>query len=258
VWNDVDAYALSYRGGLGANPASSAKLEDYITDAKLALETVANSSGQKPVLLGQGMGALIAMKIAQDSPERLGGLVLISPYAPRDWSDQQLWMASTIGNWAYSAAYAGGVSAKDFWTANFPSGFLQSRLATEMLNKYALVRDPFEYKGVIQDVNFSKLSWLDKAFSSLETAKLSVLHVFARYDTMNPLFAQRQLRIRLEGVMKDRYRAVILNSGKYVSMDWKWQKAAVNIEAFVRDGGIPANVIENEEVLDPATADPDR
>ena len=258
TWSYVDAYALSYRGGLGAAPATGATLEEYVSDATAALERVAKLTGQKPVLLGQGMGALIAMRIAQRTPDALGGLVLVAPYAPRDWSDQQLWIASTIGNWAYGAAYAGGQNAKDFWAANFPSGFLQSRLAVEMLNKYALTRDPFEYKGVIQDVQFTKLEWLGKAFDGLEKAKFNVLHVIARYDTINPLGAQRILRKQLEASLEQRYKVVILNSGKYVSLDWRWEQAWSSIAEFVRDGQLKSNFIENEAVLDPVTADPDK
>ncbi len=258
IWRDVDAYALSYRGGLGATPATSATLEEYVTDASVALERVTVLTGEKPVLLGQGMGALIAMRIAQRSPSALGGLVLIAPYAPRDWSDQQLWMAGTIGNWAYSAAYSGGQNAKDFWAANFPSGFLQSKLTVTMLNNYALTRDPFEYKSVIQDVNFTKLEWLGEAFTGLEAAKFNVLHVIARYDTINPLGAQRILRKQLEASLEQRYKVVILNSGKYVSLDWRWTQAAISIAEFVRNGQLKANFIENETVLDPVTADPDK
>lgn len=258
IWSDVDAYALSYRGGLGATPATGATLEDYIADATLALERVAALTGEKPVLLGQGMGALIAMRLAQRSPNALGGLVLVAPYAPRDWSDQQLWMAGTIGNWAYSAAYSGGQNAKDFWAANFPSGFLQSKLAVELLNKYALNRDPFEYKGVIQDVNFTKLEGLTQAFDGLEKAKFNVLHVIARYDTINPLGAQRILRKQLTASLEQRYKVVILNSGKYVSMDWRWEQAAKSIAEFVKNGQLKTNFIENEAVLDPITADPDK
>ena len=258
AWRDIDAYALSYRGGLGATSATGATLEDYVSDAAVALERVAALTGQKPVLLGQGMGALIAMRLAQRAPNALGGLVLAAPYAPRDWSDQQLWMASTIGNWAYSAAYSGGQNAKDFWAANFPSGFLQSKLAVEMLNNYALTRDPFEYKGVIQDVQFTKLEWLAQAFTGLETAKFNVLHVIARYDTINPLGAQRILRKQLEASLGERYRVVILNSGKYVSLDWRWRESAKNIAQFVKNGHLQRNVIENEAVLDPVTADPDK
>ncbi len=255
-WKSVDAYALSYRGGLGAAPTTQANLDEYITDSRVALESLARGSSQKPVLIGQGMGALIALKIAQDTPDMIGGLVLIAPYAPRDWSDQQLWMVQTIGNWAYGAAFKGGEDAKTFWIANFPSGFIQTKLAAEILKKYAVKKDPFEYRGVIDDVNFTKLGWLDAAYTSLERAKFNVLHVIARYDTINPIFAQRQLRKRLETALGARYRTVILNSGKYVSLDWKWQKAASSIEAFVRDGNLPANVIENESVLDAVTQDP--
>jgi pimeloyl-ACP methyl ester carboxylesterase len=256
VWTDVDAYALSYRGGQGAAPATAARLEDYVTDAGNALEKIRRSSQQNPVLLGQGMGALIALKIAQQNPDAIGGLVLIAPYAPRDWSDQQRWMVQTIGSWAYGAAFAGGESARTFWAANFPSGFIQARLAADSLKKHALTRDPFEYKGVIQDVNFSKLEWLSAAYNSLENASFNVLHIVARYDSINPIGAQRQLRTNLEAALGDRYRVVILNSGKYVSLDWKWQKAASNIQTFARDGSLSANVIENEESLDPLTESP--
>jgi pimeloyl-ACP methyl ester carboxylesterase len=255
AWRDVDAYAVSYRGGIGAAKAQAATLEDYVTDAKTALQSVTPSS-RKPVLVGQGMGALIALRIAQESPEALGGLVLIAPYAPRDWSDQQLWMVRLIGNWAYGAAYNGGEDAKAFWKANFPSGFIQTRLATEMLERHALTRDPFEFRGVIEDVNFTKLEWLDAAYQSLERAKFNVLHVVARYDSINPIGAQRELRKRLEPELGARYRVVILNSGKYVSMDWKWLTAAKAIESFARDGQLPANIIENEEALDPVTEGP--
>ncbi|NJK44951.1 MAG: hypothetical protein HC933_12265 [Pleurocapsa sp. SU_196_0] len=68
VWKDVDAYTLSYRGGQGAAPTTTARLEDYVTDARNALEKISGSSAQKPVLLGQGMGALIALKSRRNDP----------------------------------------------------------------------------------------------------------------------------------------------------------------------------------------------
>ena len=105
---------------------------------------------------------------------------------------------------------------------------------------------------------FTKLEWLGKAFDGLETAKFNVLHVIARYDTINPLGAQRILRKQLEASLEQRYKVVILNSGKYVSLDWRWEQAWSSIAEFVRDGQLKTNFIENEAVLDPVTADPDK
>ena len=254
-------YAVSLRGMLGAKPATSATLSDYEQDATDALKAARtdaleqNGTGSAPkvVLVGQGMGTLLALKLAQDHPDALEGLVLIAPYVQREWSDQQAWLARTLGGAFYNNYWGDAQSARNFWRDYFPTGFLQRDLANRYQQTYADQRAPYEYRDVLNEVTLGPLRWLPGAYSSLERAKIPVLHVAARYDVVNPLVAQQRLRENLSQMLDERYFFASLNSGRFVSMDWKWRNAASLLEDFVKDLKLDQPLIERETPLDPAT-----
>jgi pimeloyl-ACP methyl ester carboxylesterase len=247
-------YAASLRGMFDAKPAaSSTGFNDYLSDAKDALERVRNDSGSSKVaLVGQGMGALLALKLANEMPDFLESLTLVSPYGPRAWSDQQLFLANFIGERAYSGVFAGGESARTFWLENFPSWVVQRDTPRLYLQRYAAQKVPFEYEAVIREITLGRLDWLQPAYTKLEQARFPLLHIAARYDVLNPLNAQLELRRSLETQLDRRYNFALLLSGRLVSIDWKWREAVTVLETFLRDGKLEKPVIQNEEALDPA------
>lgn len=249
-------YAVSLRGMLGAKAAASATLSDYVTDAGDALEAVRkDASTNQVVLVGQGMGSLLALKLAQERPQELEALALIAPYVQREWSDQQAWLARTLGGAFYNNFWGSTDSARNFWRDYFPTGFIQRDLANQYLQRYADQRAPFEYREVLDEVTLGPLRWLQGAYASLEQAKFPVLHVAARYDVVNPLVAQQRLRDDLGQKLDQRYFFASLNSGRFISMDWKWQNAAAVLNDFASDLKLDSPLIERETPLDPATDD---
>jgi pimeloyl-ACP methyl ester carboxylesterase len=246
-------YAASLRGMVGAKPASpTTTFADYLIDARVALEIARDDSGSNQVaLVGQGMGAMLALKLATENPETLESLTLVSPYGPRDWSDQQRFLANAIGERAYSGVFAGGETARTFWLENFPSWIVQRDMPREYLQRYASQKVPFESEPVIREITFGPLEWLSGAYAKLETTNLPVLHIAARYDVLNPLNAQLELRGTLERQLDRKYNFALFLSGRLVSLDWKWRDALGVLETFLNDGKLNGSVIQNEEALDP-------
>ncbi len=263
-------YAVSLRGMMGAQAASNATFNDYVTDAQDALEAarkdaaiqdakltgkpeLVRMAAPKVVLIGQGMGSLLALKLAQEKPQELEGLAVIAPFVPREWSDQQAWLARTVGDAFYNNFWGDQTSAQSFWRDYFPSGFIQRDLARQYLEQYADARVPFEYRDVIREVTLGPLRWLQGAYDSLEKQTFPVLQIAARYDVVNPLVAQERLREALGQSLDARYSFAAFNSGRFVSMDWKWQNSAALIADFAKDLKLDTPVIEREIPLDPAT-----
>jgi pimeloyl-ACP methyl ester carboxylesterase len=246
-------YAASLRGMFAAKPAASTTtFNDYRSDARAALELVRKNSGSSKVaLVGEGMGALLALKLANEFPEQLESLTLVSPYGPRDWSDQQLFLANFIGERAYSGVFAGGEAAQTFWLENFPSWMVQRDTPRSYLERYAAQKVPFEYEQVIREITLGRLDWLQGAYDKLEKSKFPVLHIVARYDVINPLNAQLEMRRSFEQQLDQRYNFALFLSGRLVSIDWKWREALTVLETFLKDGKLEKPVIQNEEALDP-------
>ncbi len=253
---NFERHAVSYRGMLGAATATQATLEDYQTDALNAIENVRQN--RKIVLVGQGIGALFAVRIAEDHPDWIDRLVLIAPYVPRLWSDTQAQVGRFVGSQIYNSIYASADNSANFWRENFGNGIVQQDIEKKYFEKYAKLRQPFEFRNVLEAALFDQFKDLQSTYTSLERASFPVLHLVARYDVSNPIGAQRRLREDLARQLGSRYSLAILNSGKYVSLDWKWQKAAALIEDFSSQGRLIAPIIENEDALDPLTATPDR
>jgi pimeloyl-ACP methyl ester carboxylesterase len=252
----VERHAVSYRGMLGAPTATQATIEDYQTDAISAIESVRQN--RKIVLLGQGIGALFAVRIARDHPDWIDRLILVAPYAPRQWSDAQTQVARFMGSQIYNGVYDSADNTANFWRDNFGNGIVQAGLEQKYFEKYAKLRQPFEFRNVLEDALFSPFKDLQGAYIALEKGLFPVLHIVARYDTSNPIGAQRRLREDLAKQLGSRYSLALLNSGKYVSLDWKWQKAGSLIDEFIQRGRLLGNIIENEEALDPLTEPVDK
>jgi hypothetical protein len=154
--------------------------------------------------------------------------------------------------------YTKKAAAQAFWNDNFANGFAQKSEGKKYLEFYAKDKIPFEYKSVLQDVFFNKLPDLETDFSKLENAKLPLLHIAARYDVTNPIGAQRLLRVRLEQSMPERYSYAVLNSGKYVTLDWHWKDAVGVLASFLPTLKLEKAFIQNEEALDPLVDPPDK
>jgi pimeloyl-ACP methyl ester carboxylesterase len=247
----VERHAVAYRNMLGAKPVLNANLADYEADARAAIE--AARRGRKVVLLGQGIGAFFALKIASERPAWLEGLVLAAPYTPRPWSGVQLGVAQFVGQQIYNGVYSNAAASQDFWRKNFGNGFIQLGLRDLFLEQYALARQPFEFRDALMQSLFDPMPQLPSWYASLEQAKFPVLHMIARFDTSNPIGGQRILREELTKTLGSRYSVAILNSGKYISMDWRWREAAGVLTDFLTDLKLKQNFIENEVALDPLT-----
>jgi pimeloyl-ACP methyl ester carboxylesterase len=247
-------YALGYRGMAGAAQAQSASLADYLEDATAALKAIKTD---KVVLLGQGLGALLALKLALAMPERTEALVLLAPVTPRERSAQNTWLAKLVGGWIYDGVYQDPTSQKNFWLANFPSGFTQQNdnkpgfLAGRYLD-LASGKVPWEYRAVVDEVVLGPLPWLERAYQQLGQQKFPVLQVIARYDVQNPLAAQERLSQQLEQQRPAGFTYGILNSGHSISLDWKWPVLVGALDDYLRDLKLDAPLRESEEMVDPA------
>lgn len=75
-----EAHALNLRGHFWADVADVASLtfDSYVADVRAGLARLA----PRPVMIGHGLGALLALKVAETADS--GGLVLISPPLPRE------------------------------------------------------------------------------------------------------------------------------------------------------------------------------
>ncbi len=260
-------YSVSYRGMTGAasvpsvagSDFGSVTTSDYLQDATDALIAARKNTGNKKVVLvGSGLGALLALKLANQHPTWLEGLVLIAPFAPRERNEHQAWLARSVGDFIYRDIYLRKTANQDFWKLNFANGFAQKSEAKKYLEKYAQNKLPFEFKPVMQDVFFNKLGYLETDFTKLENAKLPLLQLAARYDVTNPIGAQRLLRTRLEQSMAGRYSYAVLNSGKYVTLDWHWKDAVGVLASFLPTLKLEKAFIQNEEALDPLVDPPDK
>lgn len=250
-----ERHAVAYRNMEGARSAQSATLADYEQDARAAI--LQARKGRKIILLGQGIGAYFALKIAAENPDWLDGLILLAPYLPRPWNGVQVGVAKFFAEQIYNGIYATKESSADFWQTNFGNGIIAPKLKTLWLPE-AQKRVPFEFKSVWLESLFDPMPDLDKWYSNLEKGKFPVLHMIARFDTSNPLGGQRLLRERLTQSLAGRYHVAILNSGKYISLDWRWAEAGRVIEAFSSNLELEKNFIENEVALDPLTDPPDK
>lgn len=252
---DRRVYAVSLRGMVGARPAGNATLDDYLRDARDAVVAARRDAGGPVVLGGQGLGALLALRLAADDPSGMTGVVLISPYAVRERTDHQTWLAQTFGALVYDRVFASEQSLRDFALENFPSGLVQRDLQQRHLPR-ATAKLPFEYRPVIREVTLGDLRWLPEAYDRLARSGLPVLHIAANYDVTNPQAAQYRVRELLEPGLGKTYFFSILNSGRLVSLDWRWRASAALIDDFLTDLRLDAPIVEQEVPLDPAQVQP--
>jgi pimeloyl-ACP methyl ester carboxylesterase len=251
-----ERHAVAYRNMLGGKPVSNATLADYEADARDSIEKTRR--GRKIVLLGQGIGAFFALKIAAERPAWLEGLILVAPYTPRPWSGVQLGVAQFVGQQIYNGVYASPEASTEFWRKNFGNGFIQTGQRDKFLEQYALKRQPFEFRDALMQSLFDPFKDLQTWYNNLEKADFPVLHMIARFDTTNAIGGQRILREDLAKRLGSRYSVAILNSGKYISLDWRWREAASVLNDFLTDFKLKQNFIENEVFLDPLTDKADK
>ena len=167
-------------------------------------------------------------------------------------------MAQFVGQQIYNGVYANPQASLDFWRKNFGNGFVQMGLRDQFLEQYALKRQPFEFREALMQSLFDPFGQLNTWYNNLESAQFPVLHIIARFDTTNAIGGQRMLREDLTKRLGSRYSVAIVNSGKYVSLDWRWREAAGVLTDFLTDLKLKQNFIENEVFLDPLTDKADK
>ncbi len=245
-------FALSLRGSPDAARIQNATFADYLEDARAAFEFVKRRARvQKITLVGEGMGSLLALRLANERPNEISSLALLAPYVPRERSDLQNWLARTVGDWVYQGIYTDREAAREFWLKNFPSGFVQGDLASFWTERYARDRVPFEYKPVIEEIILGPLEWLESAYERLGKASFPVLQIHAKYDVSNPDAAQLRLREILQSELGSRYSYAMLLCGKLISLDWRWQRSSEVLLEFLKTGRLSHPVVEEELVLEP-------
>lgn len=87
--------------GLGSEAMGLVKAEDLLRDAEEAM-AVANRMGDKTVLIGVSTGALLALEMAFKYPERVAGLILISPNFRPSRADS-VFLKGPLGKWIAKA-----------------------------------------------------------------------------------------------------------------------------------------------------------
>ncbi|WP_165949943.1 alpha/beta fold hydrolase [Micromonospora sp. KC207] len=111
---------LDQRGGGRSFRSTSAdwNLRTWTNDVRTVCETL---GVERPILLGQSFGTLIAMCYAIEYPDRTGGLILASPYASGDFSTSYPLFEKLGGA-------AAGQAARRFWEEPTPSSLASYRL----------------------------------------------------------------------------------------------------------------------------------
>lgn len=81
-----DVLAYDARGHGASDPAPSPEAYEYADLAADLLSVMDEAGMQRAVLAGASMGAHTAVRVALEHPERVAGLVIVTPaYDPEDW-----------------------------------------------------------------------------------------------------------------------------------------------------------------------------
>ncbi|HEX2863439.1 MAG TPA: hypothetical protein VHN99_02625, partial [Deinococcales bacterium] len=86
---------------------------------------------------------------------------------------------------------------------------------------------------------------------ALVDANLPVLHLYGRYDNLNPIDSQKALAADLEARLGKRYSSGLFNSGRMLSIDWRWHETAATLDAWLPTLRLPAPVEEADTPLEP-------
>lgn len=94
-----DVVAYDARGHGASDPAPSPEAYTYEDLAEDLLSVLDQAGFERAVLAGASMGAHTALRLAMDHPERVAGLVVITPaYDPESWpGDLERWDALSEG-----------------------------------------------------------------------------------------------------------------------------------------------------------------
>ena len=119
--------------GLGSDAMGKLTAEDLLKDAEESM-AVAERMGEKTVLLGTSTGALLALEMAFKYPQRVAGLILISPNFRPARADSLL-LKGPLGKWIavnYVKEHhwrASSAEEERYWTTSYPAVALH-----EMMN----------------------------------------------------------------------------------------------------------------------------
>lgn len=119
--------------GLGSEAMGRLKAEDLLRDAEEAM-AVGEKMGEKIVLIGVSTGATLALEMASKYPDRVAGLILISPNF-RPSRAASLLLKGPIGEWIaenYVKEHRWKSSSPEeelYWTTSYPA-----RALHEMMN----------------------------------------------------------------------------------------------------------------------------
>jgi pimeloyl-ACP methyl ester carboxylesterase len=94
-----DVLAYDARGHGGSDPAPSSEAYTYAELAEDLISVMDEAGFDRPVLAGASMGAHTAVRVALEHPDRVAGLVLVTPaYDPESWpGDLARWDALSAG-----------------------------------------------------------------------------------------------------------------------------------------------------------------
>jgi pimeloyl-ACP methyl ester carboxylesterase len=94
-----DVVAYDARGHGASDPAPAPGAYDYADLAGDLLDVMDEAGFERAVLAGASMGAHTALRVALEHPERVAGLVVVTPaYDPQDWpGDLVRWDALSAG-----------------------------------------------------------------------------------------------------------------------------------------------------------------
>ncbi|HWG85203.1 MAG TPA: alpha/beta hydrolase [Deinococcales bacterium] len=244
--------AVSLRGMHGAAPATTATFGDYLQDARDALAAVTRQApGNKAVIVGNGLGSLLALRLANEQPAATEALVLLAPYIPRERTPDQQWLADFFGDRIYDGVFSSPEATAKFWKGNFPNGIRQIGLARAAWVSYASRKQPYEYRPVVDEIVLGRIPWLDEHYRKLEEASFPVMTVGGRYDTVNPEASQLRVTERLQDLLGERYAFSILNSGQLIPLDWKWKESVNALTDFLLDLRLDVPILEEQEQLEP-------
>lgn len=208
------------RGHGAAARVSDAGLADYAQDAREALEAVWAARGKPVLLVAHSMGAMLALALACEHPQRVSGLFLVDPvYADSGSRPAPLRPLLTGLCWLISPVVRS--YQRDGWLSQtlsrrfFRRAFLD---AAAMEQAWALQRTvvPLEYPRMLYESITGVEGFAFRPFADLVTAPTFILEARQR----------PQARSRFAGVVA-RFRArppvrcehEMLDGGHYLQLD---------------------------------------
>jgi pimeloyl-ACP methyl ester carboxylesterase len=208
------------RGHGASARVRDAGLADYAHDAREALEAVW-AARQAPVLLvAHSMGAMLALALACEHPERVGGLFLVDPVIADSGSRPALLKAPlALLCWLVSPLVRS--YQRDGWLSRavsrcfFRSAFLD---AAAMEQAWALQRTvlPLEYPRMLYESIAGVEGFTFRPFADLVTAPIFILEARQRARAASR-FSRVVARFRARGSVRCEHE--VLDGGHYLQLD---------------------------------------